>query len=181
MGECCSASAGEPVHNCEPFPPCQSASSLSTDSILVDMPSSGSGADRNGRSRIWQAATSFGRDITVNVIANLVAAAVVYLGGVSAGLLPQSPKLVAASVTTLLSFTGIALFAVSRMLRGVKRLYTAAAMMIAIGVTFSISVFTGTNYFEPIPTWLTFVFGLVVIAFGGFCAWIPRYLGRYDR
>ncbi len=49
---------------------------------------------------------TFGRDVGVNVLANLIAAAIIYLLGVLAGLLPRSPQLlVAASLVVLSSLT----------------------------------------------------------------------------
>jgi hypothetical protein len=54
-------------------------------------------------------AARLGRDVGVNVIANLIAAAIIYLLGVVAGLLPSSPAAIAAALGLLAGVSAIAM------------------------------------------------------------------------
>jgi hypothetical protein len=62
---------------------------------------------------VRQTARRLARDVLVNVVANLVAAAVIYLIGVVAGLLPSSPIAIAAAAALTLGGLGLAIMVLS--------------------------------------------------------------------
>lgn len=76
----------------------------------------------------------FGRDVLVNVLANLVAGAIIYMAGVFAGLLPRSPALLYASALLILAALGVLLFLAGLIMRGDRGLQTidVAVAMFAI-------------------------------------------------
>lgn len=86
----------------------------------------------------------FARDVLVNVIANLIAVAVLYLAGVLAGLLPKSPELIAtaALIVLMAAFLGVAI--VSRFLSGVSRQWS-----LAIGTVLGGAIFIGGALVNP--------------------------------
>jgi predicted membrane channel-forming protein YqfA (hemolysin III family) len=72
------------------------------------------------------------RDVTVNVIANLIAAAVIYLLGVFAGILPRSPYLIALAAFSILATVGAGLMVFDLM--RAKPSHFGAIGVILIGV-----------------------------------------------
>jgi hypothetical protein len=129
--------------------------------------------------RLQPSAVTFARDVMVNVVANLVAGAIIYLLGVAAGLFPHSTQLIAASLTTVLSVTVFATFIAARFLRGNKKLYAGSVAIFLGGAANTASTFTGKNYFEPIPLWATFILGIIVMG-GGIVFWVAaRMVSRF--
>ncbi|WP_433530461.1 hypothetical protein ACQPYA_30670 [Micromonospora sp. CA-263727] len=81
------------------------------------------------------AASRFARDVLVNVLANLIASAVIYLLGAAGGLLPKSPYLIWTSVAILLMAVGVGLAVLSQFLpRGPNRRMVFGISLIPFGV-----------------------------------------------
>jgi hypothetical protein len=86
---------------------------------------------------------TFARDVTVNVLANLIAAAIIYLLGILVGLFPRTAEAVNLSIVVILvgSFTVLAIAAISRLRSHPQRaayhksLYVSAIAGIAFGVS----------------------------------------------
>jgi len=77
----------------------------------------------------------FARDVAVNVIANLVAAAIIYLVGVAAGLLPKSPDIYVTAIVIVLFAGGLAIYAVGKFyFTGRNETRAIAISMIALGL-----------------------------------------------
>ena len=68
-------------------------------------------------------------------MANLVAAAVIYLMGTLAGVLPRSPYLIFTSVTVLLMGLAYCLTVLGIVMRGQTRTYVIGTAMIMLGVS----------------------------------------------
>ncbi|MER7459449.1 hypothetical protein [Micromonospora sp. NPDC126480] len=81
----------------------------------------------------------FTRDVAVNVVANLVAVAILYLFGAAAGLLPRSPYLIFSSVVLILVGLGIALGVVGMLLRGHAKVYVFCCALILGGLGQSVA------------------------------------------
>lgn len=78
---------------------------------------------------------TFARDVAVNVIANLAAAAIIYLLAAGFGLLPRSPYLIFTALTTVAMAAGCGLGAVGLALRGDAKIYTLGAALIVMGAS----------------------------------------------
>jgi len=86
---------------------------------------------------------TFARDVVVNVLANLIAAAVIYLLGILVGLFPRTTGAVNLAITVILvaSFIVLAIAAISRSRMHPKRpayrksLYVSAIAGIACGIS----------------------------------------------
>jgi hypothetical protein len=70
----------------------------------------------------------------VNVVANLIAAAVIYLAGVIAGLFPRSPALIGSAIVTLLMALFGAFALASRFLTGHGRALASLIALLAGGL-----------------------------------------------
>lgn len=81
----------------------------------------------------------FTRDVAVNVVANLIAAAILYLLGAAAGLLPRSPYLIFSSAVLILVGLGIALGVVGMLLRGHAKAYVFCCALILGGLGQSVA------------------------------------------
>lgn len=126
---------------------------------MPDGPVSGSQQSNNRLAR-------FLRDVSVNVLANLVAAALVYLASASAGLLPTSPQLVAASISTILGVAFLAMFVVSRFLREQRRHHISLVAFLVFGAAVISGAMGGAFDHEPFPKWFFIAFGVWTIAAG---------------
>lgn len=99
---------------------------------------------------------TFARDVAVNVLANLIAAAVIYLLGVLAGLFPRTTQAVNLSigVITIASFAVLVVAAISRLRLNPrqstyrKSLYISAIAGILCGITMA----SGSLLFPNLPT-----------------------------
>lgn len=97
--------------------------------------------------------TKFARDVLVNVLANLIAAAVIYLAGAGAGLLPSSPQLIAASLSMILACAFFGLVIISRFTGGHLRYQMTTAGIAISGPAMMAATFAGVLDNEPFPRW----------------------------
>jgi hypothetical protein len=102
----------------------------------------------------------FARDVAVNVLANLVAAAVIYLAGAATGVLPRSPKLILGSLSTVLLIGFLGIFVISRFMSERKRLYASAIGLALAGTAIALGALAGALDHEPYPRWAFVVFGI---------------------
>jgi hypothetical protein len=111
------------------------------------------------------------RDVGVNLVANLLAAAIIYLLGAFVGLLPRSPYLIVTALTLIGLSAGLVLPVVVLAVRNPRRkLDFAAVTFICTGAGIALAPLTG-NGFEGDPVEIgQIVFGLVCVVFGG--AWL---------
>jgi hypothetical protein len=79
-------------------------------------------------------AFKFTRDVAVNVIANLVAAAIIYLAAALAGLLPRSPGLLFAATIVILTAVAFVIFFLALATRGRVRGYFFGAALTVLGI-----------------------------------------------
>ena len=86
-------------------------------------------------------APKFARDVFVNVVANLVAAAIIYLLGVIAGLFPRSPGLVFAATLVLLVAAGLLAFVGGLLSRGHVQEYFIGTALLVLGIAEVIAPF----------------------------------------
>jgi hypothetical protein len=84
--------------------------------------------------RPQRTAARFGRDVTVNVIANLVAGAIIYLAAAIAGLLPRSPYLIFLSAALAVFVLGIGLASLAALLPGRGGIYALCISLGFLGV-----------------------------------------------
>lgn len=76
----------------------------------------------------------FARDVFVNVLANLIAASVIYLLGVTVGILPKSRYLILTSVVFVFMAAGLALAVVSQLRpRGPNRRMLFGVSLLLVG------------------------------------------------
>ncbi|MFI6779624.1 hypothetical protein [Micromonospora sp. NPDC050276] len=110
----------------------------------------------------------FARDTGSNVLANLIAAAVVYLLGVVGGLLPRSPYLVILSIMFVFGGLGVILFPLGMLLPGRPGALTASGSIMLIGLVGIVAPFIdggrlnsleGVAY--PIIGWLAITSAIV--------------------
>jgi hypothetical protein len=88
----------------------------------------------------------FARDVAVNVVANLVAAAILYLIGVCVGLLPTDPTLLISAACVVAFALGIAFWiADGTILRGrevtPRRLWLLSAATVGLGLSSFLAAF----------------------------------------
>ncbi|WP_431878031.1 hypothetical protein [Micromonospora marina] len=76
----------------------------------------------------------FARETGSNVLANLIAAAVVYLLGVVGGLLPRSPYLIVLSIMFALGGIGVILFPLGMLLPGRAGALAASGSVVLVGL-----------------------------------------------
>jgi len=114
----------------------------------------------------------FARDVSVNVIANLAAAAIIYLLGSAAGLLPRSPQLIFTSVFVVVMTAGFGLGVAGLALRGNAKIYTSGAALIVLGAAGVLAPFikdSGLTTWEkswlPIASAATFTLGWIIVIF----------------
>ncbi|MCO1616767.1 hypothetical protein M8C11_18805 [Micromonospora sp. CPM1] len=113
------------------------------------------------------AVAKFARDVGVNVIANLVAAAVVYIAAVVGGLLPRSPYLIVASAVVVLVSIGMALGALGLVVRNHVGLYFLGIALIAMGVgALTFPFFGDLLIADPVERWLSPLGGVGAITVG---------------
>jgi hypothetical protein len=88
----------------------------------------------------------FARDVLINVLANLIAAAVIYLAGAIAGVLPRRPGLIFVSVTLLIAGLGFAAAIAGVVTKGPRKsgLHGIALALLSI-VTASTPFVPGAN------------------------------------
>jgi hypothetical protein len=91
----------------------------------------------SARGRGGTAFVRFARDVSINVIANLVAAAVIYLADTVSGLLPRSTYVIAFAVVIVLFGASLLLLALGLALRGPATLYLLGVAQIALGIALS--------------------------------------------
>ena len=84
-------------------------------------------------------AAIFSRDVGVNVLANLIAAAVIYLLAVMTGLLPNSPRVTLLAASVVLMALALVLFAFTYTLSG-KRRFVASGLVLILGGIASVIV-----------------------------------------
>lgn len=110
-------------------------------------------------------ARAFGRDVGVNVVANLIAAMIIYLLGALAGILPKSQVLIGISAVVV-GFAGfIGLLAVRRLASGWRRIRVMGASCLALGASLTASVFV-TPPANPIETAFQAALGGVLVLTG---------------
>lgn len=112
----------------------------------------------------------FVRDVAVNVIANLVAASILYLVGVGVGLLPTNGTLLLTAAFLVSFVLGIALWIVQMAIfrgrrgfksRGLIMLSTAAVSLGASGIL--AALIPGTLYLSPFEKILYIIAGVSLI------------------
>ncbi|MEV4823108.1 hypothetical protein [Micromonospora sp. NPDC049274] len=109
--------------------------------------------------------------MAVNVIANLAAAAVIYLLAAVSGLLPRSPYLIFTALITVALVAGFGLGAVGLALRGDAKIYTLGAALIVMGASGVLARFikdsglTGwEKFWLPIASSGALAVGLIIVA-----------------
>ncbi|MFD6611495.1 hypothetical protein ACFWD1_21760 [Micromonospora chalcea] len=114
----------------------------------------------------------FARDTGSNVLANLIAAAVVYLLGVVGGLLPRSPSLVILSIMLVLGGLGVVLFPLGMLLPGRPGALAASGSIMLVGLVGIIAPFVDggrLHSFEgvayPIVGWLAITCAILIYRF----------------
>lgn len=120
------------------------------------------GRPENRRQRI----ASFASNVFVNVLANLIAAGIIYIGGTAFGLFPRSPQAIAASITVVLAGGIGLLLLLDDVLRG-EQGATAALLTIvlfgAIGITAGIA---DVQVYPAVPRWAHSVSGTALLILG---------------
>lgn len=104
----------------------------------------------------------FARDVAVNVLANLVAAAIIYLLGLAAGLLPRSPILIWVAVVMAAGAAGGAILG-SKVVYSRRGRYISSVGIGAFGLAALVFAAVYPQY------WLSLVaIGTVLLVLGGF-------------
>ncbi len=131
---------------------------------------------------------TFARDVVVNVLANLVAASIIYLIGALIGFLPRSSTAVAIASTTVLAGSGLGLLVADGIIRsryGIlgpkklwrrqteKRISLAVVLLGCGGILFG--EFVVENVAARIAVWL--IFALIILP----NAWRLYDIWRYER
>ncbi|MGA4731006.1 hypothetical protein ACPB67_26625 [Micromonospora taraxaci] len=135
------------------------------------LPDGEAGSTASPQAQRSSPSAKFARDVAVNVIANLVAAAIIYLLAAGFGLLPRSPYLIFTALTVVVMTAGCGLGLVGLALRGDAKIYTLGAAMIAMGASGVLAPFikdsglTGwEKFWLPIGSVGAFSMGLITIA-----------------
>jgi peptidoglycan/LPS O-acetylase OafA/YrhL len=80
------------------------------------------------------APTKFARDVVMNVAANLIAAAIIYLLVALAGLLPKSPTLLLTAAVVIAIPGGVILFLAGVAAKGKSQVFLFGSSMILLGI-----------------------------------------------
>lgn len=91
--------------------------------------------EASSQAKVSSPSRKFARDVAVNVVANLAAAAIVYLLASVFGLLPRSPYLILTALTVLALTAGLGLGAVGLALRGKAKIYTLGTALVVMGAS----------------------------------------------
>jgi hypothetical protein len=120
--------------------------------------------------------TAFGRDVGVNVLANLVAAAIIYLLGVATGLFPKRELAIALSIIVAGGSVALLLLVAAAYLsrrNSPKWLPVAGAGMLTLGLIMALSPFLGVG--ESLLYKIGYLIsGLLAMALGVMCFVIFR-------
>lgn len=116
----------------------------------------------NRRRRI----ASFASNVVVNVLANLIAAGIVYIGGSAIGVFPRSPQAVAASVTVVL-VGGIGILTLlNDVLQGERSATTAVSTIVLLGATGITAGIADMEVYPSVPRWAHIVLGTALLIVG---------------
>jgi uncharacterized membrane protein (UPF0136 family) len=121
------------------------------------------------------------RDVGINVLANLVAAAVVYLGGVAVGLFPRNSGAIAASGTAVGLVLVVAAALVRRSMEMGRRTLVAAGLAILIGGWITFFAMAAPKAISDIPRWLQFLYGIPLLLIGPWLVRLGLRRGARDR
>jgi len=142
---------------------------------------SGRGSDNSPRSRL-EVTRSFARDVLVNVLANLVAAAMIYLAGAAAGVFPRVAALIGPSVIVILMALAALFFVISKVTRRVEFILLSGVFLGLGGLLASLSMKPNDDGWEQpihyqvfyvlwitwcIATWLVFRWTRIIEPHGG--------------
>jgi FtsH-binding integral membrane protein len=113
-----------------------------------------------------QGITRLVRDVFVNVIANLIAAAVIYLGGVAFGFFPRSTSAIASAVCFVLLAGFYGVFVVSRFMPAENRMGPAFLAAVLGGSAYCLAILTGLYDDPTTPRWMSAAGGGLMAVFG---------------
>lgn len=107
------------------------------------------------------------RDIAVNVAANLITAAVIYLAGVVSGVIPRNPSLITTALVIVSSSGSICLYVAARIfLYGRAQGYAFGWMMTLLGVGVISSVFAVGKQMSSLDRTLYPIMGVAALFSG---------------
>jgi hypothetical protein len=123
---------------------------------------------------------AFVRDVGINVLANLLAASLIYLGGALVGLFPRDPKAIVSAVALLLLGVSLSPFLASSFLRNELREISFGVGAMLFGASMLIASFSGLDLGALTGSTLSGRIGIALIIVWG--AWAARRdFRRYRR
>lgn len=126
------------------------------------------GIDRARVKRQAETFAKFCQQVGINVLANLIAAAIVYLVAVLTGLLPTSPRTTLLAASFIFMASAIILFPFARSMSGKRGFLLAGVVLILIGVAAVIAPLASSKLgwegvILPIVGWVTIIMGIFFI------------------
>jgi hypothetical protein len=124
------------------------------------------------------------RDVAINVVANLIAAAIIYLGGVAAGLLPYSGLLVSFAATLVIWSIAAAAYWAEEQARADKQqsvTVKSSSLLVrpcscSAGIPIGKSIEQTSADAEPDPVFAYALATLFIVAIGGILHWRRAYI-----
>lgn len=112
------------------------------------------------------------RSVGVNVLANLIAAAIIYLGGALFGLFPRSTEGIVVASGSLLLAAFIALWIFAQFLAWPRKAQAYAVCFCLVGSALLITGLAGIQVEAVIPLWGQIVWGVLSIGTGVTLGWM---------
>lgn len=143
--------------------------------VRISLPTIGGMPEPTVQPQSHQTAARFGRDVLVNVLANLLAAALIYVIAVIAGAIPRNPTLFLISLTVLGLVAAGSLSNWSKGGEGWTRRAAGDLGIILLGLAGTCFAILNVFYWNRIENWLdlilaplNFVPGIVATVWGSF-------------
>jgi hypothetical protein len=108
----------------------------------------------------------FARDVGVNVAANLVTLAVVYVAGVVAGFFPRNAYLFVTAMFVVAMTVAVVVLAASHRLRGQARGYALGGGLVALGVPAALTPLAPELHLSAVDRWTYPVIGVAALVAG---------------
>jgi peptidoglycan/LPS O-acetylase OafA/YrhL len=109
-----------------------------------------------------QRLASFARDVAVNVLANLIAAAVIYAGGAAFGIFPRSPGALWSALLTIFLGGYVGLTIVGESMKDDR--VVAAISLAFFGAGLAVAVPAGIDWSPDTPPWGKIAIGVALVA-----------------